>query len=157
VRSVAYFCSVLPDAAPEDGVTRRFHAEELERVRANAVRFLDEDVHALWPLAARPEGGFRWDVRAAEGEAASEHPFDTQHWTANVNPSDRYVLSLPGSIEYRVSPLDMSFDNLTIAGDWTATGLDTGCIESAVISGRLAAHALSQLPRLDDIIGYDHP
>jgi hypothetical protein len=67
------------------------------------------------------------------------------------------VQSLPGSIEYRVSPLDMTFDNLTIAGDWTATGLDTGCIESAVISGRLAAHAISRKPRIEDIVGYDHP
>jgi hypothetical protein len=51
----------------------------------------------------------------------------------------------------------VSFDNLTIAGDWTATGLDSGCIESAVMSGRLAAHALSQHPPLQDIVGYDHP
>jgi uncharacterized protein with NAD-binding domain and iron-sulfur cluster len=80
-----------------------------------------------------------------------------QFWTANINPTDRYVQSLPGSIIYRISPLDMTFDNLTIAGDWTATGLDTGCIESAVMSGRLAAHAISQRPRLQDIVGYDHP
>jgi len=51
----------------------------------------------------------------------------------------------------------MTFDNLTIAGDWTATGLDTGCIESAVISGLLAAHAISGKPALRDIVGYDHP
>jgi Flavin containing amine oxidoreductase len=64
---------------------------------------------------------------------------------------------LPGSIMYRVSPLDMTFDNLTIAGDWTATGLDSGCIESAVMSGLLASHAISQRPLLHEIIGYDHP
>ena len=51
----------------------------------------------------------------------------------------------------------MSFDNLTIAGDWTQTGLDSGCVESAVMSGMLASHALSQRPPLDRIIGYDHP
>ena len=39
----------------------------------------------------------------------------------------------------------------------TATGLDSGCIESAVMSGRLAAHALSGQPALEDIVGYDHP
>jgi hypothetical protein len=26
-----------------------------------------------------------------------------------------------------------------------------------VMSGRLAAHAICQLPALEDIIGYDHP
>jgi len=157
VRSIAYFCSVLPDSRPEAGVSRGFHAAERERVRANAVRFLDEDVQAIWPHAVSQNGGFRWDLLANNGGVGDGHPFDTQHWAANVNPSDRYALSLPGSIEYRLSPLDMSFDNLTIAGDWTATGLDTGCIESAVISGLLAAHALSRRPRLEDIVGYDHP
>ena len=30
-----------------------------------------------------------------------------------------------------------------------------GCVEAAVISGRLAAHALSKSPPLEEIIGYD--
>ena len=88
-----------------------------------------------------------------EGEAR----FATQFWTANVNPSDRYVLSLPGSLKHRISPLDNSYDNLTIAGDWTDCGFNEGCVEAAVMSGRLAAHAISQSPPLEDIIGYDHP
>jgi len=164
VRAIAYFCSVLPDAAAEDD-GQQFQRRQREFVRANAVRFLDRDVAALWPQARRPDGGFRWELLVAgdpAADAAGNAPadasrFDTQYWTANVNPSDRYVLSLPGSPAYRLSPLDRSFDNLTIAGDWTATGLDTGCIESAVISGRLAAHAISQRPALEDIVGYDHP
>ena len=162
VKSIAYFCSVLPDAAPDGAVTEQLHREQRELVRANAVRFLDQDVATLWPRATDDGGGFRWEILAAEGRRpaarrAGERRFDTQYWSANVNPTDRYVLSLPGSVGYRLSPLDMTFDNLTIAGDWTATGLDTGCIESAVMSGRLAAHAISQQPRLEDIVGYDHP
>lgn len=164
VKSIAYFCSVLPDSGPEGpAVTAEVAREQRAAVRANAVRFLNNDVAPLWPLAAHEDGGFRWETLASEEKHRSrngrhgESRFDTQFWTANVNPSDRYVQSLPGSPAYRVSPLDMSFDNLTIAGDWTATGLDTGCIESAVISGLLAAHAVSGKPRLSDIVGYDHP
>ncbi len=93
------------------------------------------------------------DGEAREGEAR----FASQFWTANVNPSDRYVLMLPGSLEHRISPLDNSYDNLTLAGDWTDCGYNAGCVEAAVMSGRLAAHALSGLPRLEDITGYDHP
>jgi uncharacterized protein with NAD-binding domain and iron-sulfur cluster len=160
VQSIAYFCSVLPDVAPPNGeLTERFVGEQRALVRENAMRFLDRDVRALWPNAVNARG-FRWDLlvsgKRAKG-AAGRRRFDSQYWSANVNPSDRYVLSLPGSLEYRLSPLDMCFDNLTIAGDWTATGLDTGCIESAVMSGRLAAHALSHFPPLGDIVGYDHP
>ena len=47
---------------------------------------------------------------------------------------------------------------MTIAGDWTACGLDVGCVEAAVMSGMLAAHAITgKEPALDSIIGYDHP
>jgi hypothetical protein len=102
------------------------------------------------------DGEFRWEILAGE-DAPGERRFDTQYWNANVCPSERYVQSLPGSVAYRISPLDMTFDNLTIAGDWTASGLDTGCIESAVMSGRLAARAISGKPEFHEIVGYDHP
>ena len=165
VKGIAYFCSVLRDAGERRGaVTETFCREQHAVVRENAVRFLNRDVRSLWPNAVGKGRGFRWGVLASErhgnGSARGqrgERSFDHQFWTANVNPSDRYVLSLPGSLAYRLSPLDICFDNLTIAGDWTATGLDTGCIESAVISGRLAAHALSGHPRLEEIVAYDHP
>lgn len=161
VRSIAYFCSVLPD--PGLAVTEDLHRKQRETVRKNAVQFLSRDVRALWPQSSDAAGEFRWrDLAAADpsqkaAKSRGAGRFASQFWTANINPTDRYVQSLPGSIAYRISPLDMTFDNLTIAGDWTATGLDTGCIESAVISGRLAAHALSGLPALEKIVGYDHP
>ncbi len=80
-----------------------------------------------------------------------------QFWQANVAPSERYTLSLPGSLKYRISPLEQHFDNLTIAGDWTSCSHYAGCVEAAVMSGLLASHALSEQPALQDIIAYDHP
>jgi len=74
-----------------------------------------------------------------------------------VRPSDRYTQCLPGSTKHRISPLDRTYDNLTIAGDWTNCSLNMGCVEAAVMSGLLAAHALSGSPELADIVGYDHP
>ena len=67
------------------------------------------------------------------------------------------MLSLPGTARHRISPLDNSYDNLTVAGDWTECGHNAGCVEAAVMSGRLAAHAISRVPALEDIVGYDHP
>ena len=64
---------------------------------------------------------------------------------------------MPGETKYRISPLDRTFDNLTIAGDWTECGLSLGCVEAAVMSGLLASNALSGFPALDAIVGYDHP
>jgi uncharacterized protein with NAD-binding domain and iron-sulfur cluster len=108
---------------------------------------------------ARP-GEFRWDLLVCPADGAGpygEERFRTQFWTANVNPSDRYTLSLPGTTKYRLSPLDPTYDNLTICGDWTDSGFNSGCVEAAVMSGRLAAHALSTRPALQEIVGYDHP
>lgn len=156
--TAVYFCGVLADgAAGEDAVAGHRAAE----VKISAVRFLDTTVVGLWPgaKAGADNGGFDWDllVDPAGGAATGPARFDSQYWRANVNPTDRYVLSLPGSLEHRISPLDMTYDNLTIAGDWTDCGLNTGCTESAIMSGRLAAHALTGTPLLSQIIGFNHP
>jgi uncharacterized protein with NAD-binding domain and iron-sulfur cluster len=160
-RAIAYFCSVLPDAAPGiDTTPARYPQTRYAEVRDNAVAFLSSSVVHLWPRAHGAPGQFRWEILAEPGpSSAAVGParFDTQFWTANVNPSDRYSLSLPGTLKYRLSPLDATIDNLTVAGDWTDCGFNEGCVEAAVMSGRLAAHALSKLPRLEDIIGFDHP
>ena len=134
-----------------------------DEVRLNAIEFLNRDIQHLWPKAKRPSGEFRWELlvdprrRTRDKTSLRARRFDTQFWTANVNPSDRYVLSLPGSLEHRISPLDNTYDNLTIAGDWTDCSLNVGCVEAAMMSGRLAAHAISGWPALEDIVGFDHP
>jgi uncharacterized protein with NAD-binding domain and iron-sulfur cluster len=168
VGAIAYFCNALPDARPGDDVaSARYPRDRREEVRRNAAQFLNRDIHHLWPAAARADGTFRWellvDPSAPKGSArsagrpATEARLDSQFWTANVNPTDRYSQSLPGTLRYRVSPLDDTFDNLTVAGDWTDCGFNEGCVEAAVMSGRLAAHAISRLPKLEDIVGFDHP
>ena len=186
-RAIAYFCSALPDAparhasgATLSGIgSADYAARQREQVRINAIDFLNRNVAHLWPGAVRLEGGFRWDLlmtpaemrstdysipvaelaanSSASTDDAGEARIDTQFFTANINPSDRYVQSPPKSTRYRISPLDNTYDNLTIAGDWTACGLNVGCVEAAVMSGRLAAHALAGSPALEEIVGYDHP
>jgi uncharacterized protein with NAD-binding domain and iron-sulfur cluster len=161
-RALAYFCSVLLEAEGSPIAPHRDRlAAERERVRRNAVDFLNHDIVHLWPQAERAPGEFRWELLVdPDGPAAgrnTEARFASQFWTANVSPSDRYTLSLPGSAAYRISPLDRTYDNLTIAGDWTDCGFNAGCVEAAVMSGRLAAHAISESPALEDIEGYDHP
>lgn len=164
-RALAYFCSALADG---DDVASRadagYPARRRAEVRENIVRFLNGDIVHLWREATRAPGEFRWEVlvdaaEGRDGQAAGQGAarIASQFWTANVNPTDRYSLSLPGSSAHRISPLDRTYDNLTIAGDWTDCGLNAGCVESAVMSGRLAAHAIAQWPPLSAIVGYDHP
>lgn len=158
---LVYFCSVLSDdddGSAGPGVSARRRAQ----VRDLAVDFLKREIKHLWPRSVDDSGAFRWELLATPDGSGAVDPvgearFDAQFWTANVNPSDRYTLALPGSSKYRISPLDTTYDNLTIAGDWTSCGVNTGCVEAAVISGRLVAHAIARSPRLEDIPGYDHP
>ena len=158
--SIAYFCSVMPDEGIADRDDVSFPERCHEKVRRSAIDYLNTNVRHLWPDAVDDEGAFRWELLVtpdADTTTAGESRFGTQYWTANVNPSDRYTLALPGSLQYRISPLDNTYDNLTIAGDWTDCGFNEGCVEAAVMSGRLAAHALCEKPKLEDIVGYDYP
>lgn len=154
-KGLAYFCGIATEKSSDEGL-------------AETVRFLDTRLPLLWPGAqSGVTKRFDWSllvlpsgvtVKAAPSAADYAHQMvETQYFKLNDKPSDLYVLSRPGSLQYRISPLDDTYDNLTVAGDWTDCGFNEGCVEAAVMSGRLAAHALSAKPELEDIIGYDHP
>jgi hypothetical protein len=117
------------------------------------VWFLERHVGRLLPGTVGP-GGFRWDLLCGRGDAIGPDAFATQYWSANVDWSDRYVLSLPGSDRYRLRPDESGYDNLFLAGDWTDCGMNAGCIESAVMSGLQAANAVRGRPRSHRIAGY---
>lgn len=131
-RSLAYFCGSMPDVVP---------VEAGRWVRASAEHFLEHEVASLWPQAVGADG-FRWDLLWDEKARTGRNRLDGQYLRANVDPSDRYVQSLPGSGRFRIEPGRTGFVNLAIAGDWTRCGLDAGCVEAATRSGVLAARAI---------------
>lgn len=163
VKSIAYFCGVLPDATVErvTGTTleRMKHTppdkaaiQKLEEKARNQLEeLLRKRVQVVWPRGTNPLGL----LATARGGAGGS--LDDQHVQVNVAGSDRYTLALPGSLRYRISPLDYTVSNMTIAGDWTECGFNEGCVEAAVMSGMLASHAISRKPDLDDITGFNHP
>jgi uncharacterized protein with NAD-binding domain and iron-sulfur cluster len=65
---------------------------------------------------------------------------------ANIDPSERYVLSPPVHNAKRLHPARSGFANLVLAGDWTQTAINAGCVEAAVMSGYAASRALSGHP-----------
>jgi len=72
----------------------------------------------------------------------------------NIDPSERYVLSPPGSATHRLHAWGSGFTNLSLCGDWIYTGINCGAIEAAALSGALASYALTGFPKLEDIQGY---
>jgi uncharacterized protein with NAD-binding domain and iron-sulfur cluster len=145
-QTVAYFCNVLadpPGPAPPRGQADTWLAERSALVRAQALQFLQRDVASLWPNATDPiSRELHWDLLVDASGATGSARLDAQFLRANVEPSERYVLSVPGSSACRIAPDDTGFPNLYAAGDWTACTLDAGCVEAAAISGILAANGI---------------
>jgi hypothetical protein len=137
-KTIAYFCSVLPRAGSAD--ERPDARKEDRAVRDRARLFLDRDVVTLWPEAVE-NGDFRWSLLCdgTASTATGAERLDTQYWRANIDPSDLYVQSLPGTDRFRLRADETGFTNLTVAGDWTDNGLNAGCVEGATRSGQLAA------------------
>jgi uncharacterized protein with NAD-binding domain and iron-sulfur cluster len=155
-RSIAYFCNVLPTPLGPTDPDPAFAVNMHDQVRTNAITFLRRGIAAVWPAAVEPAtGDFRWDLLCALRGAGVER-FDSQFWRANIDPSERYVLSLPGTDGARLPAHGHGYDNLYLAGDWTDCGFNLGCIEAAVMSGMLASHAIQGVPALTEIISHDH-
>jgi uncharacterized protein with NAD-binding domain and iron-sulfur cluster len=149
VRQLAYFCGVMPTApelAPASDTA--FPVREYEKSRATAIDFLDRYMPSLWPCAgANGNAKFSWDRLIAPVGAVGQERFDSQYWRPNIDPSERYVLALAGTTQYRLRTNESGYQNLILTGDWIRNGFNTpGCIESAVISGRQAARAISGRP-----------
>ena len=129
-KGVAYFCAVLPDTAPE--------LEAEGSVREVALRYLEQDAIAIWPGAFK-DGTFDWSVVFDPLHRTGSLRLDAQYFRANVARTDRYVTTPAGSVDSRLDPDGSGFENLVLAGDWTHSGIDGGCVEGAVISGERAA------------------
>jgi len=148
VRQVAYFCNCLPQEGPlpppfsDPG----FPAAQKERVRQHSVNFLRASLHPIWPLALTASGEFDWNILVDRNGATGPVRLTAQYIRANFDGSERYVLSVPGSTTYRMASGASGYANLFLAGDWTRTGLDGGCVEAAVISGRQASQAICGCP-----------
>lgn len=161
--NIAYLCGAmlgpngleLPPRSDHD-----FPDREAARVKVNSIHFLKNYVQHLWPDATQRERPqeLDWELLVDTQQQEGEARFDSQFWRANIDPSERYVLCVADSAQFRLSPGDSKFANLYLSGDWTNNGmLSLGCVESAVIGGLQAANAI--LPqfgyRPTEIIGWD--
>jgi hypothetical protein len=125
-------------------------------VRAGAVTFLDDHLKLFLPGAVNGHG-FNWSLLSGADGRLDSSALASQHISTNIDPSDRYVQSLPGTDRYRLRSDESGYDNLVLAGDWTDSGLNAGCIEAAVLSGLQAANALLGRGRYHRIRGFYLP
>ncbi len=144
-KNISYFCSALPMASYPPYTDSDFPARAAALAKQGAMAQLNGDISALWPNAVRMTG-FDWSLLLDASAARGPDRFDSQYWRANVDPSERYVLSLVGTSQYRLRADQSGFSNLSLAGDWLKTGLDAGCVEAATMGGMQAARAICGWP-----------
>jgi uncharacterized protein with NAD-binding domain and iron-sulfur cluster len=155
-RTVAYFCGALDAVWPTTEDHADYVAHCRRRVLTHAVGYLNQHVGLYLPGAVT-EQGFGWHLLSGVDGNRGISALNTQHVSVNIDPSDRYVQSVPGSDKYRLRSDESGYDNLVLAGDWTDSGINAGCIEAAVMSGLQAANALLGRGRYYRIRGFYMP
>ncbi|MCG6192385.1 NAD(P)-binding protein [Leptospira sp. FAT2] len=140
---IAYFCGPSPSGiAPKNPLANPDIPAEMEKLKARIVKFLDQDARGLWP-ASTPTGktsGFNWNLLIDQDKTLGAKRIDSQYVRLNIQPTERYVLSVKGSTKYRLPAGDNGYSNLVITGDWIQNSvLNAGCVESTVVSGIEAA------------------
>jgi uncharacterized protein with NAD-binding domain and iron-sulfur cluster len=142
--NLTYFGGPMKDDPCEPaGPNPAYPPTQREVARDEAIRFLDAHAGIYWPDGVTPRG-FRWEwlVDLERPDRTGRDRFESQFWKANIDPSERYVLSVVDSTQYRLEAGNSGFGNLYLAGDWVKTGLNCGCMEATVMSGMQAARAL---------------
>lgn len=163
--SLWYFSGAMDDCEPPPPFSDTgYPARARARVKAQCIQYLQTAVGLLLPQATTnavsPPGdpvGLDFSLLVPHDAATAGQGvqrFDQQFWRANIDPTERYVTSPPGSTVARLKAWGSGLSNLVLAGDWIYTGLNVGSVEGAVMGGRLAAHAVSGSPALTDITGY---
>ncbi|HEU4612660.1 MAG TPA: NAD(P)-binding protein, partial [Kofleriaceae bacterium] len=154
-KNLAYLCSPLPDDGPPPPRDQPGYAQrQAARVKANAIEWLKTHAGGLWPASCEPGSTtcIDWNLLVAPGSGAvGPARFDTQYWIATLNPSDRYVLALPNTVDKRLGATGAGFANLVLAGDYLRTGMNVGCVEAATMGGMHASRAICGRP--EEIIG----
>ncbi|MEP6732936.1 MAG: NAD(P)-binding protein [bacterium] len=149
--SVAYFCGPLIDATPIPPYTdHQFPAQQAAIVQQTSIDWINSNIPTIWPNAGTA-GAFNWALVDDPTGGSGSARFNSQYWRANLSPAERYVLTVPGSTQYRMKAADSGFANLYLAGDWTLNGLNFGCIESATMGGLEVSQAICGYPT--EIVG----
>lgn len=145
--SIAYFCGPMAESSTTACLSHPSPPTcATGLVGKTATAWLNANSAAIWPKASG-DSGFNWGVLYDPGGGSGPDALASQYLRANIDPSERYVLSLPGTVHYRLDPGNSGFANLYLAGDWTETRMNSGCVEAAVESGMRAARAISGFPR----------
>ena len=144
---LAYFCGPAENdpAEPPPGITGYPETQRL-KTKAMAISYFANEIKPIWPKVTDAAGALDWSQAFDPNGGAGIARAEGQYYRMNIDPTERYVLSVAGSTKYRIRATESGFRNLFPAGDWTLNGLNCGCVESAALSGVEASRAISGFP-----------
>jgi len=147
VGNIAYLCGHLPDPVLARGVFDP-HIAANRDTRDNAAEWLSKYTAPLWPRAtwAQQPTSLDYELLVDREDRRGSARLEGQYIRASVNPSDRYVLSVPGSSVFRPRTEETNLTNLLVTGDWIQNGVQGGCVEAATMAGLQTARAICGKP-----------
>ncbi|OGG99770.1 MAG: hypothetical protein A2600_02380 [Candidatus Lambdaproteobacteria bacterium RIFOXYD1_FULL_56_27] len=128
---LAYPCGPLEMGTMAPTSDSDFPKKTYDAMVADSWVWLNQNAKGLWPNACNPDGSL------------NPNELVYQYWRAGINYGEHYVLTVPGSPQFRHQPNDFGVANLFIAGDWTQNLINAGCVEGGVISGLNCARFLT--------------
>jgi uncharacterized protein with NAD-binding domain and iron-sulfur cluster len=149
-RSLQYLCGVFNSElyrAPASRTDTQARAQE--QAYKQTVDQLNQYAGTIWPEAVQcgaTEGGFDWSVLHAPQQLVGPKRLDSQYLRANVDPNDCCECSAKDTSRFRMGATDSGVTNLVLTGGWVRTGINSTCVEAAVMSGMAAARAISGEP-----------
>jgi uncharacterized protein with NAD-binding domain and iron-sulfur cluster len=135
---IHYLCSAIQESSPVPPRSQMAYPGALRKAGTRqALAWMNDRAKVLW------HNTFDWAHLHDPTNGVGEARFKAQYLNTPINLSDRYVLPVPQSYNYRLQANGTKFTNLYITGDWIKTSLSVGCLEAAAMSGLQAARAVS--------------
>jgi hypothetical protein len=145
-RGVHYLCGTIGTrlyARPSSdaGVPEQAKALVLEATRAQ-LENPTAGIASVWPRALR-DGRFDWSVLYDPQGGVGPERLKAQFVRANVDPTECCVGTATGTTAARLGAAETGVDNLYLAGEGARTGMNSSCVEGAVMAGMQAAAAIT--------------
>ncbi|MDW3216379.1 MAG: NAD(P)-binding protein [Ilumatobacteraceae bacterium] len=160
-KGLIYFCGVLQDPMEIPGFDdHAFPDQQTQRVRDMAAQYLRQ-LGGLLPYAAgggNDANTLDYSVLHCYDETGSptgENRVDQQFFRANIDPNERYTVSAPGTLQYRLNSWESGYANCALCSDAIFNGFNIGSFEASVAAGKLASLTVSGLPDLDHVYGFE--
>ena len=118
-----------------------------QQVQGNLIKWLNDEGASLWSKA-RNGAEFDWRVLWDPQDRVGVDRLKAQYVRANISPTECCPGTPPGSLGLRLRSQDTGFLNLTLAGCYVRTGLNTTCVEGAIMSGMQASRAICGSPQV---------